>query len=110
MPVFLLGWYPDYLDPDNYTWSFAHSSASDDIGIFYENAQMDKYMEDGQTAKELRGADRLKTYEDLQKLWSTEVPTCPFSQGALLVVAQKGVEGIVLDPNMLTHLALMYKQ
>jgi hypothetical protein len=25
-------------------------------------------------------------------------------------VAQKGVEGIVLDPNMLTHLFLMYKQ
>jgi peptide/nickel transport system substrate-binding protein len=110
MPVFLLGWYPDYLDPDNYTWTFAQSDASDDTGIFYSNPDMDALLVAGQRAKELRGADRLKTYQDIQKLWVTEVPTIPLTQGSLLVVAQPNVKGIVLDPNMQYHYFLMYKE
>lgn len=108
MPVFLLGWYPDYLDPDNYTWSFAHSDASDDMGIFYVSTEMDNLLVAGQAAAELRGADRLKVYEDVQNLWAVDVPTIPLTQGALLVVAQPGVQGVVLDPNMLFHYFLLY--
>jgi peptide/nickel transport system substrate-binding protein len=107
MPVFLLGWYPDYLDPDNYTWSFAHSSAADDMGFFYANDQMDALLEAGQRAATLRGEDRLQIYEDIQQLWTTEVPTIPLTQGSLLVVAQPNVKGIVLDPNMLFHYFLL---
>jgi peptide/nickel transport system substrate-binding protein len=110
MPVFLLGWYPDYLDPDNYTWSWAHSDASDDMGIFYASDEMDALLEGGQTAAELRGADRLKLYEDAQKLWTVDVPTIPLSQGALLVVAQPGIQGIILDPNMLFHYFTLYAE
>jgi len=107
MPVFLLGWYPDYLDPDNYTWSFAHSDASDDIGIFYASDDMDALLEAGQTAAELRGDDRLQSYESAQELWAVDVPTIPLTQGSLLVVAQPNVKGIVLDPNMLFHYFLL---
>lgn len=108
MPVFLLGWYPDYLDPDNYTWPFAHSTASDDQGIYYANPEMDALMEAGQTAKELRGADRLKTFDDIQKLWAVESPTIPLTQGTLLVVAQPNIDGIILDPNMMFHYFTLY--
>jgi peptide/nickel transport system substrate-binding protein len=108
MPVFLLGWYPDYLDPDNYTWSWGHSDASDDMGIFYASDEMDALLEAGQTAAELRGADRLAIYEEAQELWTVDVPTIPLTQGALLVVAQPGIEGIILDPNMLFHYFALY--
>jgi peptide/nickel transport system substrate-binding protein len=110
MPVFLLGWYPDYLDPDNYTWSWGHSSASDDMGIFYSSAEMDSLLEAGQVAPELRGDDRKKIYEDAQKLWTVDVPTIPLTQGSLLVVAQPNVQGILLDPNMLFHYFTLYTQ
>jgi peptide/nickel transport system substrate-binding protein len=110
MPVFLLGWYPDYLDPDNYTWSWGHSDASDDMGIFYASDEMDGLLEDGQVAAELRGDDRKAIYEEAQTLWTVDVPTIPLSQGSLLVVAQPGVEGIVLDPNMLFHYFLLYAE
>jgi len=110
MPVFMLGWYPDYLDPDNYTWNFAQTDASDDTGIFYSNPDMDALLLAGQTAADLRSAERQKTYEDVQKLWVTEVPTIPLTQGSLLVVAQPGVSGIVMDPNMQYHYFLMYKE
>jgi len=110
MPVFMLGWYPDYLDPDNYTWSFAQTDASDDQGIFYSNPDMDALLLAGQQAPDLRSADRLKTYEDVQKLWVTEAPTIPLTQGALIVVAQPNVKGVVLDPNMMYHYFLISKE
>jgi peptide/nickel transport system substrate-binding protein len=107
MPVFMLGWYPDYLDPDNYTWSWGHSEASDDMGIFYASDEMDALLEAGQTAPELRGDDRKAIYEEAQELWTVDVPTIPLTQGALLVVAQPNIQGIVLDPNMLFHYFLL---
>jgi peptide/nickel transport system substrate-binding protein len=98
MPVFLLGWYPDYIDPDNYTWSFAHSEAADDLGLFYANDAMDELLESAQTESDM--AARLDLYEQIQELWTTEAPTIPFSQGSLYVVTQKGVSGVKLAPYM----------
>ena len=101
MPVFLLGWYPDYLDPDNYLWSFAHTDASEDLGIFYSNEEMDALLVGAQT--ETDPAVRLELYADIQELWTKEVPTVPFTQGQLLVVTQPGVDGVMLDPTMYMH-------
>ena len=103
MPVFLLGWYPDYLDPDNYTWSWGHSSAADDMGIFYANPDMDALLEAGQVATPVDSDERKQIYVDAQELWVMDPPTTPLSQGSLLVVAQPDIKGIVLDPNMQNH-------
>jgi peptide/nickel transport system substrate-binding protein len=110
MPVFLLGWYPDYLDPDNYTWSWGHSEASDDMGIFYSNPDMDALLEDGQVATPVDSDDRKAIYEDAQKLWEQDPPTIPLTQGSLFVVAQPGIGGIVLDPNMQNHFFLYERE
>ncbi len=98
MPVFLLGWYPDYVDPDNYTWSFAHSEAADDLGIFYSNPKMDELLEAAQTETDME--KRMELYAEIQELWTTECPTIPFTQGSLYVVVQKGVTGVALAPYM----------
>jgi ABC-type transport system substrate-binding protein len=79
------------------------------MGIFYISDEMDALLEAGQVAAELRGADRLAIYEEAQELWVQDAPTIPLSQGSLLVVAQPGVSGIVLDPNMLFHYFLLSK-
>jgi peptide/nickel transport system substrate-binding protein len=109
MPVFLLGWYPDYLDPDNYTWSWGHSDASDDMGIFYANPEMDALLEEAQVMTPVDSDERKAVYEEAQQLWVTDPPTIPLTQGSLLVVAQPGISGIVLDPNMLFHYFLLEK-
>ena len=101
MPVFLLGWYPDYLDPDNYTWPFAHSDAADDIGIFYSNAQMDDLLERAKLSTDQ--TERVELYGQAQELWTTEAPTIPFTQGLLLVVTSKDVGGVLLDPTLFLH-------
>lgn len=110
MPVFLLGWYPDYLDPDNYTWSWGHSSAADDMGIFYASDEMDALLEAGQVMVPVDSDGRKAIYEEAQQLWTVDVPTIPLTQGSLLVVAQPNIQGIVLDPNMLFHYFLLYAE
>lgn len=109
MPFFTLGWYPDYLDPDNYTWSWGHSEASDDMGIFYESEEMDGLLEAAQVTTPLRGEARQQLYEDAQVLWTEDCPTIPFTQGQLLVVTQSNVTGIELDPTMFLHYFLIAK-
>lgn len=107
MPVFLLGWYPDYLDPDNYTWSFAQSDASDDLGIFYSNPEMDTLLEEAQIETDM--AKREDLYKQVQELWAEEAPTIPFTQGTLLAVTQKNVTGVKLDPTIFLHYFLLSK-
>ena len=109
MPFFLLGWYPDYLDPDNYTWSWGHTEASDDMGIFYSNPEMDELLEKGQVTTPLRGDERKTIYENAQELWAKECPTIPFTQGQLLVVTLENVSGVKLDPTMFLHYFLLTK-
>ncbi|MFO8037122.1 MAG: ABC transporter substrate-binding protein [Anaerolineales bacterium] len=101
MPVFLLGWYPDYLDPDNYTSIFAGSEESDDMGIFYSNEEMDELLVKARTATDQE--KRKELYEEIQNLWTTEAPTIPFTQGLLQVVTQKDVSGVKLDPTLFLH-------
>jgi len=107
MPVFLLGWYPDYLDPDNYTWSFAHSEAADDLGLFYSNPKMDELLEAAQTETDME--KRMELYKQIQELWTTECPTIPFTQGSLFAVTQKNVTGVTLSPYMLFPYFLLSK-
>jgi peptide/nickel transport system substrate-binding protein len=42
----LLGWYPDYIDPDNYTNSFAGTAGSRGNGIYFSDPVWDKMFVD----------------------------------------------------------------
>jgi peptide/nickel transport system substrate-binding protein len=103
MPFFTLGWYPDYLDPDNYTSPWGSSAASDDMGIFYNNPEMDRLLQEGQVTTPADGDARKAIYEQAQRLWAEDVPTIPLAQGKLIVVTQANVTGVTLDPTMFLH-------
>ncbi len=106
LPVSLLGWYPDYADPDNYTNVFAHSPASWS-GSFYSNPEMDALLE--AQAGELDEATRLTILADIQDLWVTESPFVPLAQGALFVGYRDGISNVILDPMQLLHYFLIEK-
>jgi peptide/nickel transport system substrate-binding protein len=108
MPVFFLGWYPDYLDPDNYTSAFASTDASADLGIFYSNPEMDDLLVAARTATD--SAEREALYAQIQQLWVTEVPSIPLSQGLLIVVTQPDVGGVILDPTLFLHYFTLTKE
>jgi peptide/nickel transport system substrate-binding protein len=107
LPVYLLGWYPDYLDSDNYTFPFAHSSATKGIGTYYSNPDMDALLE--QAMVETDDAARAALYEQIQEMWFEENPTTPFAQGALYAAYAEGVTGVTLDPLMQLHYFLIGK-
>jgi peptide/nickel transport system substrate-binding protein len=106
LPVSLLGWYPDYLDPDNYTNVFAHSPASWS-GSNYNNPEMDALL-DAQ-AGELDEATRISILEEIQDLWVTESPFVPLGQGKLFIAYSDDVSGVVLDPIANLHYFLLKK-
>lgn len=100
LPVSLLGWYPDYLDPDNYTNVFAHSPASWS-GSRYNNPDMDALL-DAQAA-ELDEAARTAILEQIQDFWVGESPFVPLAQGILVAAYRDGVTNMILDPLALLH-------
>ena len=98
MPVFLLGWYPDYIDPDNYTAAFAGTAGSRGNGIFFSDPQWDAMFVEGQ--KDADESKRAQIYEKVQQMWTDEVPTAPIFQGTLFLFSQKNIDGIAISPTL----------
>ena len=107
LPVSLLGWYPDYLDSDNYTNVFAHSPAAWS-GSFYSNPEMDALL-DAQEAEQDQ-ATRIAVLEQIQDFWVEQSPFVPLAQGSLAVAYQDGISNVILDPLGLFHYFLIEKQ
>jgi peptide/nickel transport system substrate-binding protein len=98
MPVWLLGWYPDYIDPDNYTSAFAGTAGSKGLGIHFSSVKWDKKLVEGQTITD--PAKRTAVYQTIQQWWTQDVPTAPIFQGTLYLFSQKNVSGITISPTL----------
>jgi len=99
MPAFFLGWYPDYIDPDDYTSPFAQTEGSKGMGIYFTSkAWDDLFVQEQQTTKD---AVRNSTFGKIQKMWTDEVPTVPIYQGNLYVFSRKNVTGVKIGPTLI---------
>jgi len=107
MPAYLLGWYPDYIDPDNYTAAFAGTAGSKGLGINFSDPYWDLKFVDGQTVTDAQ--KRTDLYEELQTLWTYEVPTVTLFQGTLYLFAQKAIRGIMLSPTLQFNYGPIYR-
>ncbi|MCD6244707.1 MAG: peptide ABC transporter substrate-binding protein [Candidatus Korarchaeota archaeon] len=108
LPVTLYGWYPDYIDPDNYLFPFLHTGSNRWLGEPYSNPELDKILEKAQVS--LDHKDREQLYKQAQQILAEDAPIVPIFQGKLYVAAKKNVHGIVLDPLMLLRYYLIYKE
>ncbi|RLE11375.1 peptide ABC transporter substrate-binding protein [Candidatus Aerophobetes bacterium] len=108
MPIFLLGWYPDYIDPDDYTSVFLHSEWSPDMGVFYSNPKMDEFLDKSRTEVDIKV--RTELYKKVQKLMAEEAPVIPLFQGILTAATQPSIKGVILDPVMLLKYYLIYRE
>jgi len=99
MPVYLLGWYPDYVDPDNYTAAFASTTGAIGNGTYFSNPAWDAmFTQEQSTTNE---ATRKTIFEKVQDMWTDEVPTAPVFQGYLILVSKKNVTGVKIGPPMI---------
>ena len=99
MPAFLLGWYPDYVDPDDYTTAFAGTSGSAGMGIYFSDPEWDAMF-----AKEQGSTDaavRQEIFSKIQQMWTDEVMTVPIWQGDLYIFTKPNISGVKLGPTLI---------
>lgn len=111
--MFLLGWYPDYLEASNFLAPWTTESP-ESLGTFFnKHPRYPEYKELMTKAlTTIDEAERAKIYQEIQRMSAEDVPWIPLwanNQQAYLV-AQKNVKGIVLDLTMEPHLDLLYKE
>jgi peptide/nickel transport system substrate-binding protein len=98
-PVFLIGWFPDYLDADDYATPLVSTAGSRQFGTYYSNARVDDLV-----AQEQRERDpglRAAVFEQLQDAVADDVPLVPLFTGKMEAAAKATLRGVVLPPHQL---------
>lgn len=95
MDAFIMGWYPDYIDPDDYIFPFLDSSGSSWLNDQYNSTQMDQLIAwaRGNTSSTVRSS----LYSQIQNLMVTDCPMVPLYQGSAFAVTNTKVQGVYLD-------------
>lgn len=97
LPVFFLGWAPDYAYPDDYTVPFLHST----LGVYaarvgYANAAVDKLQDE--LLKETDEAKLITGYSDLVKMSNEDYPFIWLAQASNYHVQRDWVQGYYYNP------------
>ena len=92
-PVYQLGWFPDYSDPDNYLSPFFRD------GNFINNGYSNKEINDliVKQAGEKDETTRENILKEIQEKETDDLSTIPLLQGAQTAVTGTSVKGVVLD-------------
>jgi peptide/nickel transport system substrate-binding protein len=96
MPVFLLGWYPDYFDTDDYVSPFLSTAGAKSLGSFYSNATMDTLITNEQIAT--TDAQRAENFTKIQNGLAADVPYVPLFSGVAQTAYVNGVTNVQLHP------------
>ncbi|MFB9726713.1 ABC transporter substrate-binding protein [Haloechinothrix salitolerans] len=108
-PAFLLGWYPDFLDPDNYIQPFYHSESS--FLRMYDNPEMDQLIRDEQTAEAADSEERMRTFEEIQRIAAEDAPIVPLYVSIPEAFVRSDVEGVqdTMDASQVFRYYLIHK-
>src|SRR6267378_6245834 len=96
LPFYLLGWYPDYLDADDYAAPFFGTSGAIGQGSFYSNATIDNWLklEAGTTNDNFRAGN----FTNIQNKSAVDVPYIPLWQQTADVEYKSDITGVYLHP------------
>jgi peptide/nickel transport system substrate-binding protein len=95
MEAYIYGWYPDYIDPDDYIYPFVQSSGGSWLHHNYASAEMDQLI--AWARGNTTAAARTSLYEQIQDLMVQDVPIIPLYQSGAYAVSKLNVKGIYLD-------------
>jgi peptide/nickel transport system substrate-binding protein len=106
--AFQLGWFPDYVDPENYLLPF-YDSLSNFTSNNYKNKKMDAVLAREQGTKAL--AKRIKLVKQAQTIAANDAPIIPYWQAAMVAASRSNVKGIdkTLDPTFIMRFWLISK-
>ena len=95
MQVYVYGWYPDYVDPDNYVQPFFDSVGGSWLGTGYSNPKMDELIQEARSITD--PVRRGELYSEIQKIMVEDCPIVPVYQGTAWAVTKPDVTGVILD-------------
>lgn len=96
LPFFILGWFPDFADPENWLSPFASCLQSPDNGVNYCNEDMDSLLQAAAASSD--PAEREDLYQQIGELYAEDVPTIPLFWEPEFVSYRTGVEGVIVGP------------
>ena len=95
MQAYIMGWYPDYIDPDDYIYPFVQSSGGSWLHINYNSPTMDALVANarGNTSQTIRQG----IYTEINNLIVADCPLIPLYQSSAYAVTKTNVNGVYLD-------------
>ena len=95
MQAYIMGWYPDYIDPDDYIQPFLQSAGDSWLHENYANSQMDQLVQWARA--NTTTATRESLYGQIQNLMVQDCPIVPLYQSTAYAVTKTNVQGVYLD-------------
>lgn len=89
-PIFQLGWFPDYPDPDDYVAQFYGSTSF--LNNHYSNPQVDALIKDERSTKDQ--TRRVADFKKIQEDSVADAPVIPIWQGKQIAVTYGNVSGV----------------
>jgi len=111
MHVFVYGWYPDYIDPDNYvflywaTWLGHHYTKYNATNNYFD--MKDAYDAARSSTNE---TERIELYNELEGYAVEDCPVVPIWQGAAWAVTKPNIKGVYLDITQTWRIWLLYEE
>jgi peptide/nickel transport system substrate-binding protein len=109
-PSFLLGWPPSGSPPrflDALDWMEYFVTATDTVCSNYESEAMTALLASAVT--QTGEAERLAVYDQMQRLWATELPTLDLTQAPLMAISLSTIGGVEIDGMGFLHYDLLTK-
>ncbi len=89
-PMYQLGWFPDFPDPDNYLTPFF--APNNFLQSHYEDTTTTKLLDTERTESD--ASARAKTLGEVQERVAQQVPILPLLTGSQVAVSGDDVEGV----------------
>jgi len=111
MQIFLYGWYPDYIDPDNYaflyyaTWLNHHYTEYNATNNYIAM----KAAYDAARASSVE-SERTSLYAEIDDYAAEDCPVVPIWQGAAWAVTKPDIKGVYLDITQTWRIWLLYEE
>jgi len=107
MQAYIMGWYPDYIDPDDYIYPFVQSSGGSWLHINYNSTTMDGLVANARANTDQ--TTRAGIYSQINDLIAADVPLIPMYQSGAYAVTKANVQGVYLDISQQWRNWLLYE-
>ncbi len=95
MQAYIMGWYPDYIDPDDYIYPFVQSTGGSWLHANYNSTAMDALVADARANTSQTVREQI--YSQINMLILQDCPLIPLYQSGAYAVTKTNVQGVYLD-------------